>query len=234
MKSPELLAAYVRTLSKFTAQLPAEKAFPCVVILGLRNNATTRPRGIEADFLQFVATAREQFPDSDAVWPQGSFSADSLRFDGQRIIVDSGNDEYRFVIDRSCPVTLASCTSPPDDFERLTDPDALALYLQERPHTSAPLALDMRVAQMQILKERAPTSSLGHRQERPLYERPNRLTTVAWLVFGGLLVYLGSKWLGMGMKQGIVVNFFGWAIVVMGAVLIVRRGLDLLFPPSRL
>lgn len=234
MKSPELLVTYSKTLNKFTTQLPAETAFPCVVILGLRNNAAARPRGIEADFLQFVARAREQFPHNDASWPQGSMSADSLRFDGERIIVCSGNEEYRFVVDRGCPVTRASCSAPPDDFARLTDPDTLALYLGERPHTSTPLALDMRVQQMQIVQERGSTSSSGRRQEQPLYDRPNRLTTVAWLLFGGLLVYLGSKWLGMGMKQGIAVNFFGWAIIVMGAVLIVRRGLDLLFPPSRL
>ncbi len=234
MKSPELLVSYAKTLGKFTTQLPAEKTFPCVVILGVRNNASGRPRGIEADFLQFVATAREQFPRSDATWPQGSMSADGLRFDGERIIVCSGSEEYRLVIDRSCPVTRTSCSTPPDDFERLSDPDALALYLQERPHTRTPLALDMRVQQMQIVQERTPATSSVRRQEQPLYERSNRLTNVAWLLFGGLLVFLGAKWLGMGMKQGIAVNFFGWAIVVMGAVLIVRRGLDLLFPPSRL
>ncbi len=234
MKSPDLLVSYAKTLGKFTAHLPAETTFPSVVIVGVRNNISGRPRGIEADFLQFVATAREQVPHTDGTWPQGSMPADSLGFDGERIVVCSGNDEYRLVIDRSCPVTRISCSTPPDDFERLTDPDALALYLQERPHTETPLALDMRVQQMQMLQERAPAPSSGRRQERPLYERSNRVTTVAWLLFGGLLVFLGAKWLGMGMKQGIAVNFFGWAIVVMGAVLIVRRGLDLLFPPSRL
>lgn len=67
-----------------------------------------------------------------------------------------------------------------------------------------------------------------------MYERPTQLKTIGWLILGILLVLIGAKWLGAGMKQGIAVNFYGWAVVVLGAVLIVRRGLDLLFPPSRL
>ena len=129
-------------------------------------------------------------------------SADGLRFDGERIVVCSGSEEYRLVIDRSCPVTRTSCSTPPDDFERLSDPDALALYLQERPHTRTPLALDMRVQQMQIVQERTPATSSGRRQERPLYERSNRLTNRGLAALWRVARFLGSEVVGHGDEAG--------------------------------
>jgi hypothetical protein len=72
------------------------------------------------------------------------------------------------------------------------------------------------------------------RRQRPFYERPSRLRSFLWLLVGIACVYIGTRWLGLGMKQGVVVNFYGWAVVALGAVLIVRRGLDLISPPSGL
>lgn len=233
MTRPELLADYAKTFRTFVALLPAQQTFPCVVTLGLRDNQAGRPRGIEADFLQFVASARESSPSEATAWPPGSIPADGLRYDGERLGVSSGADEFCFVIDRNCPMTLYSFTASPDDFERLVDAEMLASYVNDRPHSSAPLALQMRASQMHTTRERPPASSARQR-EAPMYERPTQLKTIGWLILGILLVLIGAKWLGAGMKQGIAVNFYGWAVVVLGAVLIVRRGLDLLFPPSRL
>jgi hypothetical protein len=234
MKSTELLINYAKKFGTFVVLLPPQRAFPCVVALGLRVNSQGRPRGIEADFIQFVATGREIFPSSAGEWPQGSKAADGLRYDGGRIIVQSGNDEYRLDVDRDCPVTLCSCSMPPDDFDRMSDPDVLDAYLEERPHTRAPLSLDMYVRQMHVDEERSPRPSSALRRNAPMYERPSMLKSAAWFLVGVALVFAGSIWLGVGTRRGVAVNFYGWAMVVMGATLIVRRGLDLLFPPSRL
>jgi hypothetical protein len=231
VKHPELLVNYAKSFGTFLALLPTQKTFPCVVVLGLRNNSQGHPRGIEADFLQCVATAKEAFPGS---WQDGEIKADGLRYDGSRIIVKGGGVEYWFDLDKNCPVTVFSCSIPPDEFARVTDPDLLAAFLSERPYRTTPLSLEMHVAQMHINVEKPARPASPQVAKRPLYDRPSTLRSLIWFLIGVALVYLGSRWLGTGMSRGVAVNFYGWAIVVLGAVLIVRRGLDLFFPPSRL
>jgi hypothetical protein len=231
MKTPKLLVDYARSFGRFIAQLPRSTSFPCVVTLGLRENSEARPQGIEADFVQFVATGRERVPDGS--WPQTPVQADGLRYDGTRLVVHTLEAEYRLGIDQRCPVGVTSCTAAPEDFERIADPDILAAYLADRPSAQAALSIEMHVPQMRIDRPK-PSRSLTSGAQGPLYERPSTTKSVAWLVVGAILIYIGARWLGMGMKQGIVVNFYGWGIMVLGAVLVVRRGLDLLFPPSRL
>jgi hypothetical protein len=233
MKSTELLINYAKTFRGFTALLPVQQTFPCFVTLGLRDNADARPQGIEAHFLEFVALGREQFPEAPGAWPRAPVAADSLCYDGRGIIVQCGGQEYRLEIDHGRAVTVTSCAVTPDDFAKITDPEMLAAYVEERPQTRMPLGLEMHVRHMQAKQVRQPQLT-QLRAQKPLYDRPNRLRDLAWLLVGGLLIYSGARWLGSGMKQGIVVNFFGWAMIVTGCVLIVRRGLDLIFPPSRL
>ncbi|GEM_PF-6361513 len=231
MKNPERLTDYARSLGSFSAQLPRAVSYPAVALLGVRDNSTGTPRGIEAHFVQFVATARERRPEGG--WPQPPVAAQSLRYDGNRLIVVTTDAEYGLVVDRNCPVSLTSCTVLPADFEGIADADLLAAYLATHPHTEARLSLEMHVPQMNIDRPRASTTVTTGRQ-RPLYERPSTAKSVAWFAVGVLLIYLGARWLGMGMAHGVVVNFYGWGIIVLGAVLVVRRGLDLIFPPSRL
>jgi hypothetical protein len=231
MKSPERLVEYARTFGDFVVLLPSSSEFPSVVAVGLRENGAGRPQGIEADFLRLVATSRERLPDGP--WPQGPLAAQSLRFDGRRLVVRTLEAEYRLFVDPKCPVDRISCTATPGDFERLGDPELLAAYIADRPHERAPLSVEMHAPQMRIDEpKRARTVTQG--RQRPLYERPSTAKTVAWLLIGALLIVLGARWLGLGMRQGVVVNFYGWAMIALGAVLVVRRSLDLIFPPSRL
>lgn len=231
MKNPERLIDYARSLGSFSALLPRPASYPSIALLGLRDNSTGSPRGIEADFVQFVATARERKPEGG--WPQAPVAAQSLRYDGSRLIVVTADAEYRLVVDRNCPVSLTSCTVLPADFEGIVDADLLGTYLATHPHADASLSLEMHVPQMNMARPRGSTTVTTGRQ-RPLYERPSTAKTVTWLAVGVLLIYLGARWLGMGMTHGVVVNFYGWGIIALGAVLVVRRGLDLIFPPSRL
>ncbi|HXW50601.1 MAG TPA: hypothetical protein VEJ41_01320 [Candidatus Acidoferrales bacterium] len=231
MKTPELLADYARSFGGFVVQLPQAVSFPCLVTLGLRENSSARPQGIEADFLSFVATGREHAPEGE--WPQAPIAAQTLLYDGTRLAVKTIDGEYRMIVDRKCPVALTSTTATPDDFARIADPELLGAYIAERPHTQTALLLEMHVPQMRIETPK-PSKSLISGQQRPLYERPSTAKSLVWLVVGAVLIVVGARWLGLGMKQGIVVNFYGWGIMVLGAVLVVRRGLDLLFPPSRL
>jgi hypothetical protein len=230
-KRPTLLVNYAKSFGTFVALLPPQVAFPCVVVVGFRGNSLGHPRGIEADFLQFVATAKAAFPGE---WPDKEITGQNLRFDGGRLIVNAGGVDYWLEIDRHCPVTLYSCTAPPDEFAGVTDPDLLAAFLSERPHATTPLSLEMRVPQMQIYAEKAPSSPAPHAVQKPLYERPSTGKTLAWLAIGIALVAVGARWLGMGISRGVAVNFYAWAMIVLGAVIIVRRCLDLIFPPSRL
>lgn len=234
MSSPELLVSYLRTLNKVTVQLPAPTVFPSMIVVGIRGNQSGRPRGIEADFLQFVATGRAQFPGES--WPQVPITANTMRYDGERIIVSTGDDELWFTVDKSCKFTRHSATAPPDDFNRLTDPDLLSPFLEERPHTSTQLSLEMQVPQMEINREKPAmeTASLGRKAEPRLYDRPSPGKTIAWLVVGIIFVAAGVNWLALEAKRGAAFNILGWALIVIGAVLIVRRLLDLFFPPSRL
>jgi hypothetical protein len=231
VKNAELLVNYAKSFGTCIALLPSQKTFPCVIVLGLRNNSRGRPRGIEADFLQCVATAKEAFP---GTWQDGEIRADGLRYDGSRVIVKGGDVEYWLDLDKNCPVTVYSCSTLPDEFARITDPDLLATFLSERPHRTALLSLEMRVPHMQVNVERPPLPPKPQVAKRPLYDRPSTLRSLVWFLIGVALVYIGARWLGSGMSRGVAVNFYGWAIIVFGAVLIVRRGLDLFFPPSRL
>ena len=149
------------------------------------------------------------------------------------MVIVSAEAEYRLLVDRKCPVDLISCAVTPGDFEGIDDPELLAAYVADRPHAQTSLSLEMHVPQMRIDKPK-PQSSVIRGPQQPLYERPNMAKTIAWLVCGAILIYVGARWLGLGMKQGVVVNFYGWAMIALGAVLVVRRGLDLIFPPSRL
>lgn len=220
--------------------LPKCRIFPCVAVLGVRDNDAGRPTAIEANFVRFVATSFEQDP-IFADWPHEPFKADGVHYDGHSLVVHKGGDGYRVYLDRSCPVTLYSVTALPNEFPGLVDPDALELYLQEHEYTSNLLKSELSVSQREIYRERPAQSSphagqphAGQRKAKPLYDRPSTAKTLAWIVVGLLAVMIGFKLIAGSATHSLTINVGGWFAIVAGAVLIVRRAFDLFFPPSRL
>jgi hypothetical protein len=239
MTSPDRLSTYIRAFGRCTVALPICQSFPAMAILGLRENSNGNPQGDATDFLRIVATAREIFPTSSAAWPAQPIQADGIRYDGQRIIVRKGLEEYRISIDRMRPIKLYSSRVIPSEFAQLADPELLELYLTQHEHTDVPLADEVRVPQMAVYDER-PAANLP-RAEKPLYDRPSSFKSLLWIAagvvavaFGMTLVTSGMKGAATGAVQGFATNIWGWFFIVAGVALIGRRILDLLFPPSRL